>query len=182
MDIVDVQEQLKEILAQDSVEIAVEGGKTLISTEDLISVITVGAWEINDRGYVLRRVSSDFGGQLYLHNYITGHKYVDHKNGNLLDNRRENLRPANHSQNAANRRVPAHNRTGYKGVVETPNGRFTAQVFKEGRRYSPGTFDTKEEAALAYDDKAVKLFGEYAATNFPREGHRWAREHLADTH
>lgn len=88
---------------------------------------------------------------------------VDHINGDVADNRIENLRPANHSLNAANmRRHKGKVASVYKGVQKTPAGRFVAVVTKGGEQYHCGTFDTEEGAHAAYLKKAVQLFGAYA--------------------
>ena len=180
MAIIDARAQLEEILSKDSVEIDVRNGKTLISTVDLLSVLSVGGWFINNRGYVVRSRAAQDGNTLYLHNYLTGEKGVDHANGNKLDNRRENLRVCTQSQNSANKKVPRNNTSGYKGVARTAAGTYRAQVAKEGVIHIVGTYPDAESAARAYDDAAVGLYGEYAATNFPRDGHRWARAHMAE--
>ncbi len=82
---------------------------------------------------------------------------VDHRNGNALDNRRENLRLASSSQNKRNRR--SFNQYGLKGITRTKNGRWRAFI-------NLGTFDTKEDAARAYDNAARTIFGQYARTNY----------------
>ena len=46
------------------------------------------------------------------HNFI----YVDHRDGDGLNNCRSNLRPATKSQNGGNRGLNKNNKSGYKGV------------------------------------------------------------------
>ncbi len=88
---------------------------------------------------------------------------VDHKNRNRLDNRRENLRFATHSQNQANRKVTSKH--GFRGVHKE-GGKWVARCSKDGVR-SWTIHDTIEEAARGYDILAKELHGEFAALNFP---------------
>ena len=105
-------------------------------------------------------------------------EHVDHVNGNGLDNRRENLRIATCSQNAAN--APKQRGTyssEYKGVYTRKNRLhlgWYACIGNDGsevgvRRWYLGRYSTEEEAARAYDRRAKELFGEYANLNFPEE-------------
>ena len=94
---------------------------------------------------------------------------VDHKNMDRLDCRRENLRLATHTQNMRNRNAHSHNRSGFKGVSPTGNryrNFFKAEIKVAKRKIYLGCFETAEEAARAYDEKAKELFGEFARTNF----------------
>lgn len=95
--------------------------------------------------------------------------FVDHINGDGLDNRRENLRICTISQNTANSVRPSTNTSGYKGVQSS--GRSTrpwkATIHAKGITKYLGAYRTKEEAAIAYDKKAVELYGEFAKLNFP---------------
>jgi hypothetical protein len=91
-------------------------------------------------------------------------EHVDHVNGNGLDNRRENLRLATHSQNMANK--PGWGASGFKGVYAEPRGRWRSRIMVEGRRVGLGMYPTAEEAAKAYDAAAREYFGEFAWTNF----------------
>lgn len=95
-------------------------------------------------------------------------KNADHKNGNGLDNRRENLRICTKAQNARNqRRVPTEV-TPYKGAhrkVYRYRVMWEAQIKVEGRVVYLGLFGTAEEAALAYNRAALIYFGEFAKLN-----------------
>ena len=99
----------------------------------------------------------------------------DHRNGNSLDNRRENLRCATVSQNAQNT-TSSHNqkRGGFKGVRHR-HGKWSAQYTVpnpaggRGRIRHLGYFATAEEAARAYDAAAVRAYGEFASLNFPEK-------------
>lgn len=91
---------------------------------------------------------------------------VDHRNGNRLDNRIENLREATRSQNCANMGVARHNSSGFKGVsYNRLTGRWHAYISHEGRRHHLGLFGTVEAAAAAYDEAAIRLKGDFALTN-----------------
>ncbi len=108
---------------------------------------------------------------LLMHNFITGWTYVDHVNGDGLDNRRNNLRQANHSLNMRNKRLYRNNTSGFKGVMRNRGkGKpWYAAIKKDGRIYRLGNHLTPEDAARAYDKAALDLFGEFARLNFPQE-------------
>jgi len=93
---------------------------------------------------------------------------VDHINGNGLDNRRSNLRVGNDHQNCQNQFI--HERiektSRYKGVhLHSGSNRWIARIKNCGNAVHLGTFEREIEAALAYDQAALALFGEYARTN-----------------
>lgn len=97
---------------------------------------------------------------------IPNSKLIDHKNGNGLDNRRENLRICNYSQNGANQKPQKNCSSKYKGVWWNKwDKRFQAAIKKNGKRTYLGYFDDEVEAAKAYDKKAKELFGEFARLN-----------------
>lgn len=108
--------------------------------------------------------------QITLHMWLTGWPYTDHINGNGLDNRRSNLRQVTHAQNCANQRRPRSNTSGFKGVSWRKDiQRWAAYIRNNGEASHLGMFDSKEEAARAYDAAALTVWGEYAALNFPLE-------------
>lgn len=86
---------------------------------------------------------------------------VDHKNSNGLDNRRENLRPANAVENMRNQRKSKSSKSPYKGITKTGN-KWRARIGLDNRRIELGLFDTPEAAYAAYCLTARNLYGEFA--------------------
>lgn len=107
--------------------------------------------------------------QVTMHRLILGitepKVQIDHVNGNKLDNRKDNLRICNCSQNQANISVHKRNKVGYKGV-RFKAGKYEVNIWKDKSIYL-GRYKTLEEAAKVYDKAAVELFGEFARLNFP---------------
>lgn len=101
-------------------------------------------------------------------NVTDSKKLIDHKNGNGLDNRKENLRICSASENAANRKITTvHNRikhSKFKGVTKL-NGKWRAYITLNHSSIHLGFFATAEEAAAAYNKAAVILHGEFAHLN-----------------
>ena len=57
--------------------------------------------------------------------------------------------------------------TGYRGVSKTPSGRFATAINTTGKKRSLGTYDTAIQAALAYDQAAIKAGRKKSTLNFP---------------
>lgn len=89
---------------------------------------------------------------------------VDHINHNTLDNRKFNLRVCSHAENCSNRK-PVKGRLLPKGVIAIGKNKYKAQIKKAGKDIHLGYFDSPTEAALAYNKKALELFGEFAYLN-----------------
>lgn len=91
---------------------------------------------------------------------------TDHRNGNGLDNRRCNLRECTRSQNNANQRSHRGSTSKFRGVSWCDHSkRWVAQLNHNGTRVLFKRFSTEQEAALAYNDAALKYFGEFARLN-----------------
>jgi hypothetical protein len=101
-----------------------------------------------------------------MHRVIVDYKLVDHINRNGLDNQRYNLRSASHSQNHANAtKLKRSDSTSiYKGVYLNKN-RWIARITLNQRLHYLGSFLTERDAALAYNEAARSVFGEFALLN-----------------
>lgn len=87
---------------------------------------------------------------------------IDHIDGDPANNRIANLRVATGNQNMWNRRKPAANTSGYKGVSFRKDlRRYQAYVAAHGKMRHIGYFDTAEEASAAYRAAAQRLHGEF---------------------
>lgn len=92
---------------------------------------------------------------------------ADHINNDKLDNRKENIRFATSGQNSRNK---PKNRgvSKYKGVFKVGGGKdkcWKTAVVSNGKRIWSKCFYTEEEAALVYNQLALKHYGEFAYLN-----------------
>lgn len=123
------------------------------------------------RWYVRRQSRHESGKQvgIKLHREIVNAKpgqIVDHINGNGLDNRKENLRICNDSENQRNKRIGSSNKSGYKGVCWiSSRGKWKVYVQVDKKRIHLGYFENLIDAALAYNQGAMKHHGVFAKLN-----------------
>lgn len=120
------------------------------------------------RAYAIRvQVSKGVSTTFAMHRLIAGvgdDQVTDHINGDTLDNRRANLRACTQQQNSFNRSYPA-GPSGYKGVSKD-GARWRAYIVVDRKHRALGGFASPLRAALAYDDAAKNLHGEFANLNF----------------
>lgn len=105
----------------------------------------------------------------YFHREIMGveqGQYIDHINGNSLDCRKQNLRICTPSQNAFNR---SPRKDKYKGVTlrkyKSGKKSYRVAISFKGKFQWIGTFKTADEGAIAYNKRAIELFGQFANLN-----------------
>ena len=99
-------------------------------------------------------------------------EYIDHKNGNGLDNRKINLRlctgPQNNANSSKQKNYGGKKTTSiYKGVYWKKDcKKWCAKIMFNRKSIHLGYFDNEIHAAKTYDKKSKKLFGEFAWLNF----------------
>jgi hypothetical protein len=120
--------------------------------------------------YAFTSARKGIGPRADMHRLIIGvadsHLWVDHIDGNGLNNRRHNLRIAVGGQNQAHRiRLQDRNTSGYAGVRKAAKSeRWEAFIRWEGHRYFLGAYVDKQKAAEVRRAAEVMLFGEFAPT------------------
>ena len=146
----------------------------LVDDADYEAVMAAGPWSARPCGRTVyaqraRRLDDGRPTTEQLHTFLTGRPYVDHQNGDGLDNQRGNLRPTTHGQNMFNRRLYKNSTSGFKGVTRRRrDGRWQAQIQANKKHRHLGYFDAAEDAARAYDAAARELHGDFAQLNFPQ--------------
>lgn len=159
-----------------------QGQYTIVDDEDF-EMLSKWKWGLRKswggRRYAVRWQfvpTSERGGRkryskdVYLHRYLMEvterNIFVDHINGDSLDNRKKNLRLCTQSQNQCNRGPSKKSSSGYKGVTFLKReGLWRATIKYQNKTYRKDRLQTKELAALAYNKMAKELHGEFAYQN-----------------
>jgi len=139
-----------------------QGLVTVIDYTDFEKVRGI-KWSANKKKAGIYAYCSRKSRPMYLSRFLLGEPVgvVDHKNGDKLDNRRENLRVVSVRENILNSSKRKDGVSKYKGVSWSSN----AQKWEVTIR-----FDSEEEAARAYDKLAREYYGGFARLNFPEIG------------
>lgn len=127
------------------------------------------AWTLDPRGYVVGRPAGRDSPitlhRLLVYGFDAKGGTTDHINRDRLDNRRANLRKCDQAQNSRNTTLAKNNTSGFKGVQKTPEGRWKARITHNRKEIRIGHYDTREEAAAAYNAAALVLHGDFASPN-----------------
>lgn len=128
-------------------------------------------WCVNGRGYAETWMKTR---TVRMHRFIIGcddlHKVVDHIDGNPLNNQKKNLRICNVQQNTRNSKVHRDNPTGYKGVSwDKSRNKFESCIRVNKKKKHLGRFECAIDAAKAYNEAALKYYGEYSKLNVLEE-------------
>ena len=146
-----------------------QGKFAIVDAEDF-DQLSQYKWQAKKDKTTFYAVRSEKGTTIKMHRQILNAPKglcCDHKNHNGLDNRRSNLRLCTNAQNQYNQRPRNSGSSRYKGVCrQRGRKRWQAEIGFEGRLIHIGCYDYEIDAAIAYDDMAVELFGEFACLNF----------------
>ncbi len=154
-------------------------GKFSIVDDEDYEKFSIYRWYAHKDTTGLRAVRKQNNKTIYLSREIMNagkNTYVDHINHNTLDDRKENLRICNASQNMMNRSKQKNSKYKYKGIhrsfkkykmTKPYAAQIKIQVNGKKKHIYSKDYKTVEEAAKAYDELAIKYFGEFACLNFP---------------
>jgi hypothetical protein len=145
------------------------GFKAIIDVDDYWLVIQY-RWRTrpDKSGTPAYAVTGDSRKITFMHQLIMPCKEIDHKDRSGFNNRRKNLRPATTGQNKRNSDSYRNSSSEYKGVHWNRQcKKWHAQIMYEGKNYYLGLFDSEIAAAMAYDEAARRLHGEFGRLNFP---------------
>jgi len=142
-------------------KITLTNGGYAIVDDDRYDELSKFNWYKHTMGYAVTTIKSK---TTLMHRYLINAesgKSTDHINRNKLDNRIENLRVCNQSENQANKIMK--NKSGHKGIVWDKSRKlWRARINKNGIEYHLGRFKKISEAIKAYRKGAESLYGEFA--------------------
>ena len=152
-----------------SIGIVLCGGKiAIIDPESLPLVLPYPLWGPRQAHGLCYCGAYESGKNVKMHHLVVHPVLgmeIDHANRDGLDNRRGNLRLCTRAQNMANRRFPVHSSI-YKGVSWSRTAkRWRANIGATGHRQHIGYFSAEADAALAYNDAALSIWGKFARCN-----------------
>ena len=169
--------------------VEVPGGKLRVDPDDLLAVADRLWYPQEDPVHLVWWASKESRGgkdlSVYLGRFVLGlhgialteKQAVLHVNGDRGDARLNNLRvlnlgTANHRRTVPKRGGDSESRfIGVSQIVRKgePTGRWFAKISDDWNTIRLGTYDTEEDAALAYDRAAKMMHGEWANLNYPEE-------------
>lgn len=156
-------------------QITLSKGKVAIVSQEDFEYLNQWKWSLHSGGYAVRREYLGIKDGKEVSRYILMHREilkpndnqeVDHINHNRLDNRRENLRLCDRSENLANNSIRKDNTSGVRGVYWfKPYKKWKVSLTFRGKEYHIGYFTDKEAAIEAKKKAVVKIHGEFANVN-----------------
>lgn len=91
-------------------------------------------------------------------------RLIDHKDRDILNNRKSNFRFCTNTENSRNSKKGKNNTSGFKGVFKSGNG-WMAGIGVNKKFIYLGCFKNKIKAAKAYNVGAARYHGSFACLN-----------------
>jgi hypothetical protein len=147
------------------------GKYTIVDDEDYDFLMHFKWYPIKSPKDIFYAVSWCKYGTIYMHRIVLELEdpkiHIDHIDRDGLNNQKSNLRMATHAQNQHNVPFRRDNTSGYKGVsFYKPYNKYIAHIQFNGKNIHLGYYDTAIEAAMAYDEAAKELHGDFSNLNF----------------
>ena len=143
--------------------LTMKGEEFFIDVEDL-KIIQDITFHTDNRNYLYG--GSYKIGTKQLHRLIMGEPKgmeIDHKDGNPLNNKRNNLRVCTHSDNMKNLKIRSSNKTGIRGVCWCKRKRkWRAYITSNKKTIHIGYFALIGEAKKARKEKEILLYKDFA--------------------
>ena len=136
-----------------------------IVDDELWHELSTTSWSLDQDKYVVGKNNTKMH-QMLIKNENPD-LVIDHINRVPYDNRKCNLRVVSKSINGHNRSKTSVYGSPFFGVCYNPKSKrpYNATIKKDGVSYSLGTFKIQTDAAIAYNMKAVELYGDHANLN-----------------
>lgn len=146
-------------------------GKFALVDENDYEKLSIYKWYYGTDGYAVRkpydRVTGTNPHIFRMHRVILDAKrgqLIDHKNGNRLDNRKENLRFCTYIENGRNSKG-RNSTSGFKGISwDKVNNKWKVQI-NPGKNINLGRFTSLDMAIRVYNENAIKYYGDFAYLN-----------------
>lgn len=131
----------------------------IVDQEDY-QILIQHIWQIHSTGYA-------FSQKIRMHRLIMNAKegeYVDHINGDKLDNRKCNLRICTNAENSQHRTIlNKRNKTGKTGVsFDKCRNKWNAKIYVNKKTIHLGRFNDIDSAIDVRKEAEIKYFGEFA--------------------
>lgn len=142
-------------------------GYTKIDIEDVEKVKNYKWQKHKQRTYVSAMIN---GKGDRLHRFVLSVNnpkvIVDHISGDMLDNRKFNLRICTQSENGMNKRIQSNNTSGIPGIyLRSDTGKWCARIKINRKTINLGCFTDLEEAKKVRKEAEEKYFGEFSYDN-----------------
>lgn len=147
----------------------IKGEEFYFDLEDYDKIISINKyWKINNSGYVLcYYLNKEFQMHRYLMDLAKYDKVediiVDHKDGNRIDNRKNNLRVCERKHNPKNARLYDNNTSGHKGVSWLSRlNKWQVSIQCDKKNIYLGVYEDFDEAVQVRKEAEIKYFGKYS--------------------